>query len=503
LQLLEIIIGYFNTDTTGILVTGIPGVGKSFFAAFLLMHYLKQAVTIVYEDAKRGGRWLIIPGAPVQEGGLQDFTTELNLTTTLYICDVGGENSPEPVVCNALTVVLSSPDPAHYQEWLKEDDVTLYMPVWSAEEVTAVVPTVYPQRTLADGVTSIYPGRLNLYGGIARNIFRAQTDDKLERKLEKRIKACNLVKLYKSIEAGERIKSLKLLQYVLGTKPDGTPDFEDATLDFASDEICERVMKQKETHHTNEVVSFLSSSAGNPDVATMRGKAFEHYAHRVLAAGGEFRMRWENDPNHTDHLVHFPKSTQKGIVASLATLTAEVRQEGQCWDRKQQHIMGDCDSVLHSFCSCRCFHQEYARLLKKNFPTIDAARFKKLLFQMTVSPSHSVNLAGLKKAMTELGLIGGAGPDELCILFFAVPPDVFPVYQHKPGAMVPSGSVLPRNVALAVLDKPDDSRTDLAFGKYLLHVLRMMLSDFLPHTCGTMLLIHELVYYKYTNFALV
>jgi hypothetical protein len=40
--------------------------------------------------------------------------------------------------------------------------------------------------------------------------------------------------------------------------------------------------------------------------------------------------------------------------------------------------------------------------------------------------------------------------------------------------------------------KPDDSRTDLAFGKYLLHVLRMMLSDFLPHTRGTMLLVREL-----------
>src|SRR4051812_16600717 len=48
--------------------------------------------------------------------------------------------------------------------------------------------------------------------------------------------------------------------------------------------------------------------------------------------------------------------------------------------------------------------------------------------------------------------------------------------------------------------KPDDSRTDLAFGKYLLHVLRMMLSDFLPHTCGTMLLVRELVYYLHTNF---
>lgn len=109
-------------------------------------------------------------------------------------------------------------------------------------------------------------------------------------------------------------------------------------------------------------------------------------------------------------------------------------------------------------CAFYCFlglliWQEYARLLKSNFPTIDAALFPKHLFQMTVSPEHSVNLAGLNAAMTQLRLIGG-GAVQPCTLYFAVPPDIFPIYQHKPGSIVPAGSTLPANVTLAVLEIP-------------------------------------------------
>jgi hypothetical protein len=73
---------------------------------------------------------------------------------------------------------------------------------------------------------------------------------------------------------------------------------------------------------------------------------------------------------------------------------------------------------------------------------------------MTVSPSHSINLAGLNKALTDLGLSRGPGPVQPCTLYFVVPPDVYPVYQHKIGCMVPSGSALPANVTLAVLEIP-------------------------------------------------
>jgi hypothetical protein len=73
---------------------------------------------------------------------------------------------------------------------------------------------------------------------------------------------------------------------------------------------------------------------------------------------------------------------------------------------------------------------------------------------MTVSSVHSVNLTGLNDAMNELRLIGGAGPDLPCVLYFVVPPDIFPTYQHKRGSMVPAGSNLPANVELAVLEIP-------------------------------------------------
>jgi hypothetical protein len=57
----------------------------------------------------------------------------------------------------------------------------------------------------------------------------------------------------------------------------------------------------------------------------------------------------------------------------------------------------------------RLCEQEYARLFKDNFPTIDAAARPMHLFQMTVSATHSVNLAGLHAAMAGLGLIAAGG----------------------------------------------------------------------------------------------
>jgi hypothetical protein len=105
--------------------------------------------------------------------------------------------------------------------------------------------------------------------------------------------------------------------------------------------------------------------------------------------------------------------------------------------------------------------QEYACLLKSNFPTIDGARRPKHLFQMTVSTTHSINLAGLNQAMIELGLIGGAAPQE-CFLHFVVPTDVYPKYKHAAAAMVPPGSSLPQNVRLTVVEIPLPAQPDAA-----------------------------------------
>lgn len=100
--------------------------------------------------------------------------------------------------------------------------------------------------------------------------------------------------------------------------------------------------------------------------------------------------------------------------------------------------------------------------MKENFPTIDAVAYRNHLFQMTVSPTHSVNINGLLATMKDLDLLGPGGASasgaaaasQPCFLYFAVPPDVFSMYQHKAGAMVPTGSVLPANISLVVLEIP-------------------------------------------------
>lgn len=331
------------------------------FAAYLLRHYHAQGALVVYEDAKRKSRWLLHPGAPVQKGSLTDFDDHLDQAATVYICDVGGRGSPEPTVCAALTIVLSSPDAAHYHEWLKlKDKPTVHMPSWTADEVTAVVPSIYPQRFLADGVTSIYPGRFELYGGCARTIFSPNDDAHLEHKLASTIQTCDLDLLLASISTGTRLGPLQqLVAFTLATLPDGSPDFRSASMGFASDAICERVMQEKEKQTGNQIVSFLLTSVGKADVASMRGKAFEYWAHRVLAAGGTFRARWESDNTHADVMVNIPPSTQKGVVGDLTTLAAGVSTRTaqhctRCALCVHKHVLTGL-RIACMYCCCCCW----------------------------------------------------------------------------------------------------------------------------------------------------
>jgi hypothetical protein len=336
-----------------------------------MRHFHAQGCTIVYEDAKRKTRWLLTPGAHVQEGFLGDFGDQLKQRATVYICDVGGRGSPEPTVCQALSIVLSSPDAAHYHEWLKlKKKPTVHMPSWSLEEVTAVVPTIYPQRYLSDGVTSIYPARFKKFGGIARTIFSVDEDSRLEKELTAAVESCDLDTLLQSIVTVTRLGPLQqLVDFVIGSNEDGTPDFRTASMDFASDDICERVMEEKEKRDSNQIVSFLASSAGKSDVASMRGKVFEHWAHRVLAAGGEFRLRWEHDATHADHWIRFSRSTQRGIVSSLTALADGVRVGNRACESANRVIVAQAFRFLlpsHSVALPNCVSYPRSMLVFSN-----------------------------------------------------------------------------------------------------------------------------------------
>ena len=91
--------------------------------------------------------------------------------------------------------------------------------------------------------------------------------------------------------------------------------------------------------------------------------------------------------------------------------------------------------------------------MKENYPTIDSAALQNLvhLFQMTISKTHTVNLRGLHNAMEQLKVLEGP---KFALLYFVVPPDVYPVFANP--TLVASGNhnALPNNVHMIVLELP-------------------------------------------------
>ena len=93
---------------------------------------------------------------------------------------------------------------------------------------------------------------------------------------------------------------------------------------------------------------------------------------------------------------------------------------------------------------------QYGEPNKSNFPTIDGVLKPNLLFQMTVSGSHEVNIDGLIAAVTALQLQSTDPPPRL---YFVVPPQQFATYQV--GAFVTSKvtplSALPKTIEYWIL----------------------------------------------------
>ena len=84
------------------------------FANKLLRTFQQQGRTIVYEHQDMQKRYLLPPNGPISEGSFHAFQAELKDENVVYMCYCGKADNRNPVHCNALTIVLSSPNVQHY-----------------------------------------------------------------------------------------------------------------------------------------------------------------------------------------------------------------------------------------------------------------------------------------------------------------------------------------------------------------------------------------------------
>lgn len=167
------------------LVSGTPGIGKSFLAFPLLFELRKQGATVVYQSASKG--WFRFSNEGVDwcssTNGLSVFSEKkyLDDTKAWFLCDPE-EGKPAFPDFAGITVALMSPEPKRFKALTKHRNTrVLYMEEWTWEELKAwrniIYRAPYDDCELSDDVLKrVY----EISGGIARNVFQSENRNKNE-----------------------------------------------------------------------------------------------------------------------------------------------------------------------------------------------------------------------------------------------------------------------------------------------------------------------------------
>ncbi|MCZ6913328.1 MAG: hypothetical protein O7C59_01620 [Rickettsia endosymbiont of Ixodes persulcatus] len=344
--------------------------------------------------------------------------------------DIGATALRGPLKCSAFTIVVASPHAKSkdiVQHWWSHAQFphVWYMPCWTEVELQACRRVTRPssEEETADGLqgsrllpavsASSVTRRVQQFGGIARIAFSGDSAQPfLASKLATAIKSCDL-----EIVAGQAGGDLDLLpessswllHYVVNED-----SFRLADIVFASQPILEEVWQRFGAGHNDKVLRFLDATSGNRTWSGARGSLFESLAHERLQEGHIFPVHQFIDPLTTKKGA---KGKRREAVPSLP-LAASA-----------QAALGVADAPAIAALAAG----QYGQPSKSNFPTIDSVLKPNLLFQMTVSESHDVNIDGLIDAVTALQLRPTDPPPRL---YFVVPPQQFATFQV--GAFVSS-----------------------------------------------------------------
>ena len=149
-------------ETRNLIILGNPGIGKTYFGYFLLLHLARSGATVIYEShLQKEWLYLFTPDG-VFIGDRKSFFDQLMTPKTFYIVD-----GMTPIDVDARTILLTSLRREIWHQFSKTSCDLRYMPVWSKEELFSCRSMLF--SSIPEAVVE------NLYlkwGGIARYVLK-------------------------------------------------------------------------------------------------------------------------------------------------------------------------------------------------------------------------------------------------------------------------------------------------------------------------------------------
>uniref|UniRef100_A0AAV1TNA3 Crinkler effector protein N-terminal domain-containing protein n=1 Tax=Peronospora matthiolae TaxID=2874970 RepID=A0AAV1TNA3_9STRA len=374
-------------EKSRLVILGNPGIGKTYFGYLVLLYLAHRRATVVYENATK--RFLFC-GEVVAIGSRTDFDRVLDQSEAFYVVD-----GVEPSSCEAKTILITSPRRDVWCHFSDGNCATLFMPVWTKEEIFTCRELMYP-HTPVTVVEECY----RRWGGIARYVLRHAEDPQQQGLLSEAIARVQLKAILgASVEScgDEGVLSHALIHFRVDC------EFSKECFAFASKYVTDGVYATLYKRNKKELMKFLGTSHRLRNHAAYREALFETHVHIELSQGGNFRAR---------RLTEGPKGYAGGGNQN------ESKVDFKAWDivklrPRSSLLFRRVSQVAHADPSI------YLQPASSNITSVDAMAKPNELFQVTCASMYPCERKGLREVLHLLG--DPATPR----LYFVVPPNVF------------------------------------------------------------------------------
>eukprot|EP00877_Chromochloris_zofingiensis_P000414 jgi/Chrzof1/10373/Cz04g39160.t1 len=366
------------------IITGSPGIGKTFFIFYLLYMLAEQRCTVVYDNEYLKKRYMFKQGR-VLVGSRDAFDAELQDPNTWCLMD-----GIRPNLNPATTVMVTPPNEALYKDAEKLPTATTwYMPVWSEHEILTARTTMFPSLS-EDFVLELF----DKWGGIPRFLLQNARVRNQQLRLQKAIDAWwDVDKMRSSVGAIESASeaSHRILHIAV------EPDYIQTSVHFASQWVGGQIAFKLYGANRAKLVEFLQSSSAESSYSSVRGVLLEGYLHKLLAQGCTYTIKDLDNVRKGEYELLFIPGAISYVFDSLEALRSQP------------------DGV-------------YCRPKYKRLTAVDAVMQPNKLFQFAVSQRHPINSRGLTDAVHVL-----RGAQDTLQLLFVVPADQFAQFLKQHG----------------------------------------------------------------------
>jgi len=202
-------------------IVGNAGIGKSAFGAYLLWRAVQARRTVIYVSDKVDVAFVMHSDGRVETCNKDDFnfnrctTITRSKASTVLICD-----GIKPPICNAFTVLITSPVRERWKEFDKCVDARrLFFPVFSLREINDMRRSCFPQLSCSEAEAGVHE-RYKKWGGIPRYVL-AKTDMNSQELLDSAVTKVNINEIFNKLGARELESDIGTSHRLVHLKPVG------------------------------------------------------------------------------------------------------------------------------------------------------------------------------------------------------------------------------------------------------------------------------------------